>query len=123
MHAVLASKIDDVQKVMGEALEAYKTMGQVAPQAFRDLYIASVQVPPVMFGIAAGVDEIGAKIDIAIPKLVDASKLLKYIAGIPTENIGKQLAMPSIPAAHLQLKDIFGSADQLGGDVGAALLR
>ena len=64
--------------VLGEAIEAYKRAGEVAPQAMRDLYIETIKLPPVVAGLGTEWANVGTKvetsIDHIITKLTEAQK-------------------------------------------------
>ena len=56
---------------MGEAIESYKRAGQVAPQAMRDIYMATIQLPPVVSGLDSSFANIGQTVSITADRVVE----------------------------------------------------
>lgn len=103
-----------LNKDVGEALEAYKLLGKTAPQAMRDLFVATAKVPDVIAGIPASVGNVGAAFDVVIPKIYDASNLLTYISGIPFgQKIGDELKKPDFKKLKLDFGDLSRALSEL----------
>jgi hypothetical protein len=52
------------------ALDVYSRMGVVAPQALRDVYVATVRLPPVTAGLGAEWANVGEKVEVSIDKVL-----------------------------------------------------
>jgi hypothetical protein len=63
-----------INQTMFEAIEVYRLQGKIAPQAMRDLYIATIQLPPVVAGLAAEIGHVGTEAKVTIPILEDLPK-------------------------------------------------
>ncbi len=112
-----AGNTDRVNKAMRDGIDVFTKQGQVAPQAMRDLYGATVQLPPVMKGIAAGVGNIGEEIDLVIPKTDAVGRALEYVAGIPVGvKIGAQIAL--VPPKLQIATDGLGMVSRALSDLG-----
>ena len=63
--------------VVGEAIEAYKRAGQVAPQAMRDLYIETIKLPPVVSGLGAEFANVGTKFTVTADTVIADMKRMR----------------------------------------------
>jgi hypothetical protein len=55
---------------LGKAIDAYTRMGQTAPQAIRDIYTATLPLPPIVSGLGAEWNNVGERVVIATNKIV-----------------------------------------------------
>lgn len=103
-------KQDSINKVMGDALEAYRAMGVDAPQAIRDVYVATMK---------------------AVPVIEDLSKALamlpQNVQGITLSTQQTVTALGTLPGkaatAISQTKSIFaGLGTSLASDLGKNVL-
>jgi hypothetical protein len=63
-----------INDTMLAAIDVYRLQGKIAPQAMRDLYIATIQLPPVVAGLAAEIGHVGTEAKVTIPILEDLPK-------------------------------------------------
>jgi hypothetical protein len=75
---------------LGKAIDAYTRMGQTAPQAIRDIYTATLPLPPIVAGLGAEWASVGEKVSVSTEQIVgdlkkqsDAYK--KQLADFETE--------------------------------------
>lgn len=95
-----------VNKTMAEAIEVYKRHGQVAPQAMRDLYIATIPIPPAVYGITGAMNQFGETVKMTIPEIDTFN--MKIVEGIPGGvHFGTVMAMPEIPKALATNKELI----------------
>jgi hypothetical protein len=107
---------DALNRMMADGIDVFKRHGQVAPQAMRDLYVATVRMPDVLNEIAASAGTIGKEFDLVIPKADAIAASLSYVSGIPFGvKIGEQIDLvpPKIQMAHDHLGDLAQSLTQL----------
>jgi hypothetical protein len=55
---------------LGKAIDAYTRMGQVAPQAIRDVYTATLPLPPIVAGLGAEWASVGEKVTVTTDSIV-----------------------------------------------------
>jgi hypothetical protein len=74
---------------MLDAIEVYPRQGKIAPQAMRDLYIATIPLPPSA-GMAARLAHVGTEAKLTIPMLEDLPEARRDHVG------GTRTARPAI---------------------------
>jgi hypothetical protein len=115
-----------INDAMLAAIEVFRLQGKVAPQAMRDLYIATMPVPPTLESLAAAISHIGEQAKITMPVLFDlpkpidntaeAFRLLKGQSSetlkltIPEGTKQSKLGIDDLARAISQLSEISGGA-------------
>jgi hypothetical protein len=115
-----------INSTMLDAILTYQRMGKIAPQAMRDLYIATIQLPPVVAGLAAEIGHVGTEAKITIPILEDLPKPVA-ITSAELELLGRQSSLTMkdlIPAAAKKsvdhLSELAQAVSQLSQIAGGA---
>jgi len=81
--------------VMSEAIDVYTRHGKVAPQAMKDLYVATFQLPPVVEGLGNAFKHLGTEVDLVAPKLQEFP--LKVTEGWKNIGmVGTKVALPTM---------------------------
>jgi hypothetical protein len=71
---------------LGDAIAAYQRAGDVAPQAMRNLYIETIQLPPVVAGLGHEFANVGAKVTITAESVVkDLGRMRAEVAAYERE--------------------------------------
>jgi hypothetical protein len=55
---------------LGQAIDAYTRMGQTAPQAIRDIYTATLPLPPIVAGLGAEWAGVGEKVHVTADAII-----------------------------------------------------
>jgi ParB-like chromosome segregation protein Spo0J len=72
-----AKSQSELNRVIGEGIEAYTRAGQVAPQAMRDTYIQTIQLPPVVSGLTSEWANVGTQVTITADSVVADTQRMK----------------------------------------------
>jgi hypothetical protein len=100
---------------LGKAISAYERLGQVAPRAMHDAWVATMQTPKMITGGLNPADFKGA--DAGIPWSPAMLPSIGVSDGLPA-GVGTQMAMPGMPAkADSFLKTSFGGANAFSADL------
>ena len=62
---------------LGKAIDAYSRMGQIAPQAIRDVYTATLPLPPIVAGLGSEWASVGEKVTVNADKIIADMKRLQ----------------------------------------------
>ena len=62
---------------LGKAIEAYTRMGQVAPQTLRDIYTATLPLPPIVEGLGSEWANVGEKVTVSADSIIADMKRLQ----------------------------------------------
>lgn len=105
---------------LGQAIEAYTRMGSVAPQALRDVYIATIQLPPVVEGLGAEWANVGEKVKITADAIIADSKRMtdaarEYEAETQRMVDEAQQIKPPIQAAKEETQQLTVAMNQAAG--------
>jgi hypothetical protein len=84
--------------VLGEAIAAYTRTGEIAPQAMRDLYNATVSIGPVVTGLGSEFANIGTKFTVTADAIVaDIKKMTDETAAYEAETQAMAQAWQQVP--------------------------
>lgn len=84
--------------ILGDAIGAYTRMGDMAPQAMRDLYTATVSIGPVVSGLGAEFASLGTKFTVsAAPILADLEQMKTETAAYEAETQQMAQAWQTVP--------------------------
>jgi hypothetical protein len=98
---------------LGKAIAAYERLGQVAPRAMHDAWVATMQTPKMITGGLNAADF--AKADAGIPWTPELLPRIGMTDGVPA-GVGEQMAMPGMPVKPDSFfQTAFGGAGGLGG--------
>jgi hypothetical protein len=92
---------DDQKKLntaTGEAIDAYKRLGQTAPAAMLELYSRTVVIPPLVDTATLSIRNLGHEVELTIPSLYEMPKAIAFTPEALRE-IGKEagIQIPQIP--------------------------
>jgi hypothetical protein len=125
IQTLSASHQEQVNKVMGEAIDVFTRTGRVAPQAMRDLWNATRQVPPVISGLAASFKDLGVQVANANGKLFTFEGLAQKVqSGIkPVEAFEDNIQPFNViaagaDAAAKKIQDMTGAVHSLAQAMG-----
>ncbi len=105
---------------LGKAISAYQRLGQVAPRAMHDAWVATLQTPKMLTGGLNPADFKGT--DAGIPWSPAMLPGIGVTDGLPA-GVGTQMPMPGMPAkADSFMKSSFGSAGQFAGNLSGAVM-
>jgi hypothetical protein len=118
-----------INSTMLDAIEVFQRQGRIAPQAMRDLYIATIPLPPMLESMAVAIAHIGDQAKLAMPVLVDlpkpiddttaAIKLLEAHA-IKSSLTLKDLLPDAVKQSRVSIDDLARSISQLSQISGGA---
>ena len=104
--------------VLGEAIAAYARTGEVAPQAMRDLYNATVTIGPVITGLGSEWENVGTKVKITADSVIaDTNRMAESAKAYEAEtrrmvDEAQQIA-PPIDTAKQKVEATTGAVQQL----------
>jgi hypothetical protein len=124
LHKMTAEKQADVNKVMDAAIEAYRAQGKVAPQAMRDLYIATVALPAPTLLVGDAIGKVGESVKLTIPPVEDLAALMPKVvtgmAGIPELGLKIDVVPPKVRKTTDSVSELSKSLAQLAQVSGGA---
>jgi uncharacterized membrane-anchored protein YhcB (DUF1043 family) len=105
--------------VLGEAIAAYTRTGEIAPQAMRDLYNATVSIGPVVTGLGAEFASIGTKFTVTADAIVaDIGRMKAETAAYEAETQSMAQAWQQVPPP---VKESTASVERLSVAMSSAV--
>lgn len=100
IHKMSEAHQREINKVVGEGIDAYRRIGQTAPQSMRLVWLATLEGMPAVQGLGTGVKELGQQVDVtklALQKL--RTEIPNVIQGF--EGMGAKLPGLKVDIADL----------------------
>jgi gas vesicle protein len=109
----------DLARTLGKAIDAYIRLGQVAPRAMYDTWLATT-LPQVQGGLPSGIGK-----QLPLTNMTDAT-LAGYRNTVPVGSsiagIGESLALPTAPTPPGLLESAFGSMKDFGSQLSGIIM-
>jgi hypothetical protein len=107
-----------INEAMGDALDAYRLTGRVAPAAMNAIYIATMQVPPVVRGLGDNMKDVGTQVSdfddhvkglITNLDIIANKSLAPVFPGLTKGFAGAEIELPILK----QIKDFEKHVDRI----------
>lgn len=115
--ANLTKVSDDEQRkmnvVIGQALDAYKRLGQTAPAALLEIYNRTVRMPEAVDGISESVRNLGHEVDITVPKVEELPRTFNGLDDVMMKILKSPWHQTALPTIGKQSKEVKVTIDDL----------